>query len=226
LKRPSAEVALSWGGGKDSALALWKLRTHGHNVTSLITTVTEQFERVSMHGVRVELLEAQAAALELPLVQVRIPPECPNEVYEERMAVALGSPPLRDRVLAFGDLFLEDVRAYREQKLAAADRRGLWPIWGEDTTSLAETFIEAGFRAVVVCVDPRQLDASFCGREFDRRFLADLPDGVDPCGERGEFHTFVYDGPIFTRPIDIARGDVVERDGFVFGDLMAVALRS
>jgi uncharacterized protein (TIGR00290 family) len=217
------EVVLSWSGGKDSALSLWALRELGEPVRALLTTVTEEYERVSMHGVRIGLLRDQAEAAGLPLVEVPIPPSCLNELYEARMAAALSSPELRDcERYAFGDLFLEDIRAYREERLAAWGKQGVWPIWGRDTRLLAEEFIAAGFRAVLVCVDPKQLDGAFCGREFDAGFLADLPGGVDPCGEQGEFHTFVYDGPVFTRSLGIRRGEVVERGGFVFCDLMRV----
>lgn len=215
-------LALSWSGGKDSALALWALRCeHGARPCALITTVTEGYERISMHGVRRELLARQAEALGTPLVEVRIPPGCVNEVYEQRMADAFASPPLSAvRTVAFGDLFLEDVRVYREQRLNAAGRQGIFPLWRQDTGLLAHRFIEAGFRAILVCVDPRHLPASFAGRTFDERLLADLPAGVDPCGENGEFHTFVHDGPIFAEPIVCETGEVVEREGFVFCDVM------
>jgi uncharacterized protein (TIGR00290 family) len=214
-------LALSWSGGKDSALALWTLRAEGAQPRALITTVTEGYERISMHGVRRELLAAQARTLAVPLVEVRIPQGCVNEVYEQRMADAFAAAPLATvRAVAFGDLFLEDVRAYREQRLSAAGRRGLFPLWGQDTESLARKFIAAGFRAVLVCVDPRHLPASFAGRAYDEQLLADLPAGVDPCGENGEFHTFVYAGPIFPEPIACATGEVVERAGFVFCDVL------
>ncbi len=212
---------LAWSGGKDSALALRALRRASVDVHALLTTVTEQYERVSMHGVRRELLRRQAEAVGLPLVEVPIPPECPNEVYEERMAHALASPPLDvlDAV-AFGDLFLEDVRAYREERLAAAGKRAVFPLWGADTTALAHAFVSDGFRARVVCLDPKRLDRTCAGRAYDSAFLADLPAGVDPCGENGEFHTFVHSGPLFDRPVACTAGEVVERDGFVFSDLL------
>jgi uncharacterized protein (TIGR00290 family) len=217
------EVALSWSGGKDSALALLALRAElGRDPCALITTVTETYDRISMHGVRRELLALQADELGLPLVEVLIPPTCPNEVYDARMHEAFGSERLRQvEEVAFGDLFLEEVRAYREGCLAAAGKRGLFPLWGRDTTRLARHFIKAGFQAVLVCVDPRMLSPAFAGRSFDEHLLDELPPEVDPCGENGEFHTFVYGGPIFRRPIACALGDVVERDGFVFADLMA-----
>jgi uncharacterized protein (TIGR00290 family) len=218
----AASVVLGWSGGKDSALALRALReTAGIKVRGLLTTVTESFDRVSMHGVRRELLARQATAAGLPLVEVAIPPECPNEVYEARMARALETPPL-DAIgeIAFGDLFLEDVRAYREERLEAAGKRGRFPLWGCDTAALAREFVAAGFEAVVVCLDPRKLHGSFAGRAYDERLLAELPADVDPCGENGEFHTFVHAGPVFSDRVPVVLGDTVERDGFAFRDLL------
>ena len=215
-------AALGWSGGKDSALALDAVLREGRlAVHALVTTVTDTYDRISMHGVRRALLRAQCAALGLPLVEVAIPPGCTNEVYEARMAAAFDALK-REGVerLVFGDLFLEDVRQYRENLAARLDLACEFPLWGRDTTELARAFIDAGFRAIVVCVDPRQLDPSFCGRAYDAAFLADLPATCDPCGERGEFHTFVYDGPIFSRPVAVERGEVVERDGFWFADLV------
>ena len=212
--------ALSWSGGKDSALPLWTLRREGVEPEALITTVTDGYDRISMHGVRRELLARHSDALDIPLVEVRIPPACVNDVYEARMTQAFASPPLSSvEAVAFGDLFLEDVRAYRETRLSATGRRGLFPLWGRDTGALAREFIAAGFQARIVCLDPRALDASFAGRAYDEQLLADLPAGVDPCGENGEFHTFVHAGPIFTEPIACETGEIVERDGFVFCDL-------
>jgi uncharacterized protein (TIGR00290 family) len=212
--------ALSWSGGKDSALALWTLRREQLEPHALITTVTEGYERISMHGVRRELLARQAEVLGIPLVEVVIPPACVNDVYEARMAEAFAAAPLsRVEGVAFGDLFLDDVRAYREERLAAAGRRGLFPLWGRDTTSLANEFLDAGFEATLLCVDPRALDPAFAGRRYDERLLDELPPGVDPCGENGEFHTFVSAGPVFAEPITCERGEIVERDGFVFCDL-------
>jgi uncharacterized protein (TIGR00290 family) len=217
----SGALALSWSGGKDSALSLWALAEERVEPRALLATVTADYGRVSMHGVRRSLLRRQAAATGLPLVEVEIPAGCTNEVYENRMAAAFASPELAsvDEV-AFGDLFLEDIRRYRETRLADVGKRARFPVWGRDTAALALGFVAAGFRAILVCVDPRKLDPSFAGREYDERLLADLPAGVDPCGENGEFHTFVTDGPILDRPIDCRRGDVVERDGFVFCDLI------
>jgi uncharacterized protein (TIGR00290 family) len=215
-------LALSWSGGKDSSLALRALRDeHGIEPVALLTTVTEDFGRVSMHGVRRELVVEQARAVGVPLVEVGIPAACPNDVYEARMRQALSAPPLDDvPVMAFADLFLEDIRAYREERLALAGKRATFPVWGRDTTALAHEFIEAGFEAVLVSVDPSQLDPSFAGRSFDLDLLADLPAGVDPCGENGEFHTFVHAGPIFSEPIPIEVGESVMRDGFAFCDLL------
>ncbi len=222
LRRTSGQTsALSWSGGKDSALTLWALRAQGVEPKALITTVTDTYERISMHGVRRALLERQADSTGIPLVEIRISPACINEVYEQRMTEAFASPPLADvEAVAFGDLFLEDVRRYREHRLAANCRRGLFPLWGRDTTVLARDFIAGGFAAFIVCLDPRALDASFAGRSYDAQFLADLPSSVDPCGENGEFHTFVHSGPIFNEPVRCETGDVVLRDGFVFCDLL------
>ena len=220
----SRPFALSWSGGKDSALALWTLRRELLEPEALITTVTESYERVSMHGVRRELLGAQAESLGIPLVEIAIPPGCVTEVYESRMAEAFASVPLSGlAAVAFGDLFLEDVRAYREERLATAGKRGLFPLWGRGTAALAREFLDADFEATLVCVDPRALDSSFAGRRYDEQLLAELPPGVDPCGENGEFHTFVSAGPIFAEPIACRHGEVVERDGFVFCDLIPTA---
>lgn len=219
-------VALSWSGGKDSALALWVMREElGTEPAALLTTFTEDYDRVSMHGVRRELVRAQAEAARLPLVEVGIPAACVNEAYELRMAAAWAAPPL-DRVgtMAFADLYLEEIRAYREERLTGAGREALFPLWGLDTAELARRFIAAGFEATLVCVDPRQIDASFAGRRFDEALLADLPAGADPCGENGEFHTFVHAGPVFAAPIAVAVGETVERDGFVFTDLLPAGI--
>jgi uncharacterized protein (TIGR00290 family) len=211
--------ALSWSGGKDSALTLWTLRCQGREPEALITTVTHTYDRISVHGVRRELLDLQASALGIPLVEVVIPPGCSNAAYDARMARALSSAPLSALgAVAFGDLFLEDVRACREARLASSGKRGLFPLWGRDTQELALEFISC-FEAIVVCLDPRVLDASLAGRPYDSRFLAQLPPNVDPCGENGEFHTFVRAGPILSEPIACDVGEVVERDGFVFCDL-------
>jgi uncharacterized protein (TIGR00290 family) len=220
--RHAAPVGLAWSGGKDSALALQALRRDRVHVAALLTTITEGYERVSMHGVRRDLVRSQAAAVGVPLAEVTIPPDCVNAVYEERMAAAFAEAPLaRIGAMASGDLFLEDVRAYREERLAEAGKEALFPLWGRDTRALAREFVEAGFEAVVCCLDPRRVESSFAGRAYDADFLADLPDDVDPCGEHGEFHTFVHAGPVFSRPVAIEIGETVERDGYVFCDLVA-----
>jgi uncharacterized protein (TIGR00290 family) len=217
-------IALSWSGGKDSALALWALREElGVEPMALLTTVTEDYDRVSMHGVRSELVRAQAEAVSLELVEIGIPAACADATYEARMAAALSTPPLdAASTIAFADLYLEDIRAYREERLGGVGREAIFPIWGRDTTALACKFIAAGFEAVLVCVDPAQLDASFVGRPFDEALLADLPAGVDPCGENGEFHSFVHAGPIFDRPVGCELGEAVVRDGFAFRDLVPI----
>lgn len=216
-------VLLSWSSGKDSAYALEVLRSEGrYEVVGLLTTVSEPFDRVSMHGVRVELLARQAEAVGLPLRRVVIPYPCPNETYEQAMRAVLASARAEGiGHVAFGDLFLEDVRAYRLERMHAAGMECLFPLWGRETRALAEEMVASGLRAHLVCIDPRALDRSFAGRSFDRALLDALPPGVDPCGERGEFHTFVTDGPGFRRPVRVRPGEVVERDGFVFADLLA-----
>jgi uncharacterized protein (TIGR00290 family) len=215
------QVALSWSGGKDSALALRALRDEpGIEPSALITTFTEEYDRVSMHGVRRELIEAQAKAIGIPLVEVQIPAGCSNDVYEARFAAGLDSAPLKEATsVAFADLFLDDIRRYREAWFERLGRETRFPIWNRDTGMLAREFIEAGFEAVLVCVDPGQLDPSFAGRAFDEALLADLPTTVDPCGENGEFHTFVHAGPIFDQPIPIEVGEISVRDGFAFCEI-------
>jgi uncharacterized protein (TIGR00290 family) len=215
-------VVFAWSGGKDSAMALHcLLRDPAYEVAGLLTTVTEGYERISMHGVRCELLRQQAASIGLPLEEVRIPPQCPNTIYESRMAEAV----LRYRErgilhLGFGDIFLRDLRAYRETNLAHVGMSALFPLWDIDTRELAARFLAGGFRARTACIDPRKLDRSFAGRELDAAFFRELPIGVDPCGENGEFHTFVFDGPIFPSPVPVVTGQVVERDSFIFCDLL------
>jgi len=216
------KTLLSWSSGKDSAWALHVLRSRHPEleVVGLLTTINEQFERVAMHAVRVELLRAQANATGLPLVEIGLPWPCSNEQYEARMTEATAQACAAGiTVMAFGDLFLEDIREYRVQKLAGTGMRPVFPLWGEPTDQLARTMVDGGLRARLTCVDPRQLAPSFAGRDFDAALLADLPASVDPCGERGEFHSFAYAGPMFTTPVAIQTGEVVERDGFVFADL-------
>jgi uncharacterized protein (TIGR00290 family) len=218
-------AVIAWSSGKDSAWALHEVRRAGQvEVVGALTTVTEPYQRVSMHGVREAILEAQVAAAGLPLLRVPIPAPCPNQVYEQRMAAALET--LRadgvDTVI-FGDLFLEDVRAYRDRNLASVGMQGLYPLWGRDTAALAAEMVAGGLGATLVCVDPRRLDPGFAGRDLDAGLLAALPAGVDPCGEHGEFHTCVWAGPMFDAPIPVERGEVVVRDGFVFADLHLAA---
>jgi len=212
---------MCWSGGKDSSLALHAaLKDPSLQVQALLTTVTHDYQRISMHGVRCSLLEQQAESVGLPLEQVRIPAKSSNAIYEEAMRKLLMLYQARgvSRVI-FGDLFLEDIRSYREKNLAQIGMSGLFPLWLKDTCRLAHDFIAQGFKAILVCVDPKQLDPSFCGREFDESLLKDFPAGVDSCGENGEFHTFVYAGPIFRQPVPVTRGEVLERDGFWFCDL-------
>jgi uncharacterized protein (TIGR00290 family) len=215
-------VVLSWSSGKDSAYALHSLRRGGrYEVVGLLTTVGEAFDRVSIHGVRAELLERQAASVGLPVERVPIPYPCPNEEYERRMASVLER--LRSRGVfhvAFGDLFLEDLRAYREERLRSVGMEAIFPLWGRETAALAREMIEAGVRARLSCVDLQQLDRSFAGRSFDPALLRDLPAAVDPCGERGEFHTFVSDAPGFRSPVPVRVGETVERDGAAYADLL------
>jgi uncharacterized protein (TIGR00290 family) len=215
-------TVVSWSSGKDSAFALREVRRAGNrDVVGLLTTLTKTFGRVSMHGVREELLDRQAEAAGLPLVKVEIPFPCPNEIYERAMTGALAR--LRAEgveVVVFGDLFLEEIRQYRESRMKGTGLRAEFPLWGWPTPDLAKAMIASGLTATLVCVDPRQLPAEFAGRRFDAKFLRELPPGVDPCGERGEFHTFVTDGPMFARPVRVRPGPIVERDGFVFADLL------
>ena len=223
----SLKALVSWSSGKDSAWALHTLRREGRvELAGLLTTFNRASGRVAMHAVRERLVEAQAGALGLPLVKVLIPSPCSNEEYEQAMGEAMERAKADGiNAVAFGDLFLQDVRRYREEKLAGTGIEPLFPLWGSDTSTLARQMVEAGLRAYVTCVDPRQLDPSFAGRPYDAQFLDDLPPGVDPCGERGEFHTFVHDGPMFQRPIPVVLGQVVHRDEFVFADVLPARRR-
>ncbi|MBV9285049.1 MAG: adenine nucleotide alpha hydrolase [Acidimicrobiia bacterium] len=215
---------MSWSSGKDSTLALHVARHElDVDVSTLLVTVNAEADRVAMHAVRRSLLQAQAERLGVPLHVVEIPSPCPNDVYEARMATAMAEAKATgvERVI-FGDLFLADIRAYREQALAGSGIEPLFPLWQRPTTALARDMLAAGIRAVLTCVDPKQVAPEFAGRQFDEALLEDLPKSVDPCGENGEFHTFVYDGPGFSSPIDIEVGEVVERGGFVFCDVRPV----
>ena len=223
-------VALAWSGGKDSSLALAALQSDpAFEIVGLITTVTADYERISMHGIRRSILEAQVGELGLPLVEATIPAAANNAIYEKAFGSALDILRLQHpelRHLAFGDLFLSDVRAYRERLLNQLGWTPVFPLWGRDTSQLAREFISRGFRAILTCVDTTQLDAEFAGREFDEAFLNDLPPTVDPCGELGEFHTCVYGGPIFRHPIHLERGERVRRDSrFEYCDLVLPVAR-
>ena len=213
-------VLLSWSSGKDSAWALHVLRRDpAIELCGLLTTLNEQFQRVAMHGTRRSVLEAQARAAGLPLWIVPLPWPCPNEIYEQRMAEACNRAVAEGiDAVAFGDLFLADIRAYREKQMAPTGLEPLFPLWRVPTDALAREMIAAGLRARLSCVDKKQLPATFAGREFDEAHLRDLPPAADPCGERGEFHTCVYAGPMFAAPLPIETGEIVERDGFAFAD--------
>jgi uncharacterized protein (TIGR00290 family) len=218
--RPKAWLA--WSSGKDSAWALHRVRLAGEfEVVALLTTVNHTHGRVAMHAVRESLLEMQAAAAGLPLVKVSIPSPCSNEIYERAMSEAMAQAADSDvRHVIFGDLFLEDIRTYRERQLALCGMTAKFPLWGIETRTLAEAMIAGGLSAYLTCVDPRKLGRGFAGRRFDPSLLADLPAGVDPCGENGEFHTFACAGPMFGVDVPVTVGEIVERDGFVFADLL------
>ncbi len=211
---------LSWSSGKDSAYALATARRTGAaDVVGLLTTVSEAYDRVSMHGVRESLLDAQAASVGLPLLKVRLPVPCPNAAYEQAIGRALDRAEGDGvRAVVFGDLFLEEIRAYRVERLATRGFEAIFPLWGRPTDALAREMVASGLRARLCCLDPRSMPKRFAGRAFDAGLLNELPAGVDPCGERGEFHTFVTDAPGFTHPVEVVVGETVERDGFVFTD--------
>jgi uncharacterized protein (TIGR00290 family) len=220
-RKPRALVA--WSTGKDSAFALQEAREEVE-IVGLLTTLTRTHDRVSMHGVREEVLDGQARALALPCLKVWIEPACVNADYERAMQSALDQARAAGVTrVVFGDLFLEDVRAYRERMLAGTGIEPVFPLWGRPTGPFAAGMLRAGLQATVVCVDPRRLPATFAGRRFDAAFLRDLPPDVDPCGERGEFHTCVTGGPMFREPLDVSAGAVVRRDGFVFADVVPAA---
>lgn len=213
-------VLLSWSSGKDCAWALHLLRQQlDIEIVGLLTTVNAEFDRVAMHGTRVAILEAQATAADLPLWSVPLPWPCSNEVYEQRMAETCRRAIDENiQAIAFGDLFLRDVRAYRENQLQSTGIEPLFPLWDTPTPELARSMIAGGLRAKLVCVDSNQLDPSFAGRDFDFDLIRDLPSTADPCGERGEFHSLVYQGPMFSRAIALEAGEIVNRDGFIYAD--------
>lgn len=218
------KILMSWSSGKDSAWAVHLLRQQGTRPAAILTSINEAADRVSMHAVRSDVLRAQADALDLPLITVPLPWPCTNEIYEQRMGAAV-----RDAVaqgfthVAFGDLFLEDVRRYREDRLAGTGLAPLFPLWGLPTAPLARDMIAGGIEAHITCLDPRVLRREFAGRRFDQSLLDDLPQGVDPCAECGEFHTCAVGGPMFSKRIEVTIGDTIERDGFVFTDLRLAA---
>lgn len=218
----ATKVLLSWSSGKDAAWALRLLGTEpGVELVGLLSTVNETHERVAMHGVRERLLELQAEAVGLPLWKIPLPWPCPNEVYETRMSEAMTR--MQEEgigAVAYGDLFLPDIRAYRESRHAGTGIEALFPLWGRDTAALAREMIAEGLQARLACVDTARLEARFAGRAFDLKLLEELPPTVDPCGEHGEFHTFVWDGPMFRQPIPVKGGEVVIREGFAFADLL------
>ena len=217
------KVLFAWSGGKDSAMALYEAqKSEKYDVVALLTIVTQDYYRISMHGVRRALLEEQAALLGIPLETVLISKHSSNEEYEAKMKDVLVRYKKEDIVsVVFGDIFLEDLKKYREDNLAKIGLKGVFPIWKRDTRELAAAFIDLGFKAIITCVDSKSLDKSFAGRVFDKQFLSDLPNGIDPCGENGEFHSFVYDGPIFSRGIIFEKGQVVLRDNrFYYCDLV------
>ena len=224
--RAMKRVLLSWSSGKDCAWALHLLRRDPQiEVCGLLTTVNAEFDRVAMHGTRRAVLEAQAEAAGLPLWVVPLPWPCSNEVYEERMAEACKRAiDQQIEAVAFGDLFLQDVRDYRLRQLAGTGLEALFPVWGIPTAELARTMLDAGLRARITCVDSMQLPPEFAGREFDEEFLRDVPQEVDPCGERGEFHSCVYAGPMFRTPLKLIAGEIVQRDRFFYADFSAATL--
>ena len=219
------KIWLSWSSGKDSAWTLHKLRASGDfEVTGLLTTINQDASRVAMHAVREELLEKQANAAGLPLIKVPIPARCSNLVYEAAMAAAVAQARAAGVFhMAFGDLFLEDIRRYREEKLCAVGINPVFPIWGFPTAALAREMIAAGLHAYLTCVDPKKLDRRFAGRLFDGQLLDELPADVDPCGENGEFHSFAFAGPMFAHKVEARSGQILERDGFVFADVVSAS---
>ncbi len=224
VKPTKERVILSWSGGKDSAMALYHLLTsQKYEVVALLTNLSEEFDRISSHGVRSELLERQASMLGIPLHKIVMPAGCTNRIYEEKMNAAMEYFKAQGVTkVVFGDLFLEDLRQYREEQLAKLGMTAFFPLWNRDTDELVRTVIQLGFKAYLCCVDGKALDSSFAGRQIDLDLLQNLPDSVDPCGEYGEYHSFVFDGPIFTHPVKCKTGEVVYRaDRFYFCDILA-----
>lgn len=216
------KILLSWSSGKDSAFALYQmLQSKQYQIAALLTTITREYDRVSMHGVQTALLDAQADSVGLPLEKIWISPDATNQEYEYQMRTVLQKyQQMGIQKVAFGDLFLQEVRQYREKNLAQIGMDALFPLWGKDTTTLCSEIIKSGIKAVITCVDTQQLDAAFTGREIDPSFLADLPAGIDPCGENGEFHSYVYDGPMFANKIRYSKGETILRDNrFSYIDL-------
>lgn len=218
------KTLLSWSSGKDSAWALHVLQQDPDiDVVGLFCTVNKEFNRVSMHAVRVELLQQQAQSVGLPLYIVEIPNPCSDRDYEKIMSSFVDE--VKKQAIdcfAFGDLFLEDVRSYREERLKGSGIAPIFPLWGIPTSTLSRTMIDSGLKAIITCIDPKQLASEFAGREYDASFLADIPAHVDPCGEKGEFHSFAFEGPMFRHPIAVVLGEIVQREGFVFADLLAI----
>jgi len=223
MSRP--KLWLSWSSGKDSAWTLHKLRASGEfEVTGLLTTINQDAGRVAMHAVREELLDRQAEAAGVPLVKISIPAQCTNAIYEAAMSAAVAQARAAGVFhMAFGDLFLEDIRRYREEKMRSAGMTPIFPLWDLPTPALAREMVAGGLRAYLTCVDPKQLDRRFAGRMFDHELLDDLPPGVDPCGENGEFHSFAFAGPMFAKALEVTPGQILERDGFVFADVMGAS---
>jgi len=225
MKNEKEKILMSWSGGKDSSLALFELlESECYEIVGLLTAVAEEYGRISMHGVREDLLDAQARSIGLPIVKVFIPSSDSSEEFESRMQEVLERYAAKGvSSVAFGDIFLEDLRTYREDNLRKVGMKGIFPLWKKDTEKLARTFLSRGFRTIITCVDSRSLDGSFSGREYNEQFLSDLPDNVDPCGENGEFHSFAYEGPLFQNPVLFERGEVVVRnEHFYFCDLLPV----
>lgn len=216
------KIVLSWSGGKDCALALYEIqRSKECKVAALLTTVTQDYDRISMHGVRHSLLEKQAEAVCLPLIKVFIPANCTNETYSETMEKEMEHLKAEGiNIVAFGDIFLEDVRKYREENMAKVGMKAAFPLWGKNSHKLVSSFIKMGFQAIVASVDSSKLGVEFCGRTIDGAFLNALPEHVDPAGENGEFHSFVFNGPIFKQPVHLSVGEIVVRDGFYYCDLL------